>query len=380
MSDYLYKRPDSKYWWVKVPILDLHGNLLDTHRASTKCIVKRDAKAVAQKITQDLRKKHQLGHRDNGALQEVAERYNAEIAARNPRLAQSNTAFIRRMCSNSRLTINISQLNRPLLADLKSRLIDLGHSPKSINNEITFWITVYNKASDDWHMDVDRTANWKNFKLDVKEKTRYLLSGEEPRYLQEIDPTRSIRCQPAYGERREDIQRALQDQHDLSILLIDTGARYSENAEVPWSDIDHINWKTINFYREKVGNEGTVHMTNRVREMLQRRWAHNGNSPYVFSSRDNPMEPRNYATKGIGKAIKRAGLNADHLVKRYGKFTPHCFRHTFASRLVQGGMSLYAVSRLLGHTDVKMTQRYAHLAPDATAAQAMAILNERNDV
>ena len=295
-------------------------------------------------------------------------------------MAQSNTAFIRRMCSNSRLTINISQLNRPLLADLKSRLIDLGHSPKSINNEITFWITVYNKASDDWHMDVDRTANWKNFKLDVKEKTRYLLSGEEPRYLQEIDPTRSIRCQPAYGERREDIQRALQDQHDLSILLIDTGARYSENAEVPWSDIDHINWKTINFYREKVGNEGTVHMTNRVREMLQRRWAHNGNSPYVFSSRDNPMEPRNYATKGIGKAIKRAGLNADHLVKRYGKFTPHCFRHTFASRLVQGGMSLYAVSRLLGHTDVKMTQRYAHLAPDATAAQAMAILNERNDV
>ena len=41
----------------------------------------------------------------------------------------------------------------------------------------------------------------------------------------------------------------------------------------------------------------------------------------------------------------------------------HSLRHTFASQLVMAGVSIYKVSRWLGHSDVKTTMIYAHLAP-----------------
>ena len=41
----------------------------------------------------------------------------------------------------------------------------------------------------------------------------------------------------------------------------------------------------------------------------------------------------------------------------------HTLRHTFASHLVSNGVSLYKVSRWLGHKDLTTTQIYAHLAP-----------------
>ena len=42
----------------------------------------------------------------------------------------------------------------------------------------------------------------------------------------------------------------------------------------------------------------------------------------------------------------------------------HDLRHSFASFLVNNGVSLYVVQGLLGHANTKYTQRYAHLTPD----------------
>ena len=83
-----------------------------------------------------------------------------------------------------------------------------------------------------------------------------------------------------------------------------------------------------------------------------------------------------YTAQGIRKAIDRAGLNDLHVVKeKGGKVTIHTLRHTFASRLVQAGVSLAKVSKLLGHSSVTTTEIYAHLAPNEVSEEAVMVLN-----
>ena len=59
----------------------------------------------------------------------------------------------------------------------------------------------------------------------------------------------------------------------------------------------------------------------------------------------------------------------------------HDLRHTYASTLINNGVSLYEVQTLLGHSSLQMTQRYAHLAPDLLHSRTelvSSIINEQS--
>jgi site-specific recombinase XerD len=67
-------------------------------------------------------------------------------------------------------------------------------------------------------------------------------------------------------------------------------------------------------------------------------------------------------------------IKADKLKKAFRKavkesasehFRFHDLRHTFATRLVQAGIDLYQVTKLLGHKDISTTQRYAHYCSES---------------
>ena len=182
-----------------------------------------------------------------------------------------------------------------------------------------------------------------------KHRLRYLSQEEEGRLLGEVDPRRSIPGLPPYDRRYPSLVRQMWDVHDLVILLLDTGARYSEIANIEWRRIN-LAERTIQLWRPKVQNESVLYMTDRTAHVLRRRFVERRGGAYVFQNKKGGK--RGYAGIAIRKAIRRAQLE-DCCI--------HTLRHTHASRLIQNGMNLYEVKEVLGHSDIKTTMIYAHL-------------------
>ena len=194
---------------------------------------------------------------------------------------------------------------------------------------------------------------------------RYLTEQEEQRLLKELAPDREGSGLKPMAERSEELKRMMQDAYDLVVLLLDTGARYSEIANIEWQRID-LTEKAIHLWRSKVQNETVLYMTDRVHAVLSRR-LETKTGPYVFTNRDG--KARGYCTQSIRKAILRAGLQNCRV---------HTLRHTLASRLIQNGMSVYEVREILGHSDLKTTMRYAHLEQRQVTSKARDVINQLN--
>ena len=102
-------------------------------------------------------------------------------------------------------------------------------------------------------------------------------------------------------------------------------------------------------------------------ELLQKR--RNADSPKVCLTRyGEPMiSPRAWFELVMEEAIKENPSLQD--------VTWHIFRHTYISRLVMAGVDIRTVQELAGHKDIKMTMRYAHLAPAHKLAAVDRLVN-----
>lgn len=212
-------------------------------------------------------------------------------------------------------------------------------------------------------------VEWRDYKAqERKGKLRYLSHDEEALLLEAL--AKKVRF---YKDPNGAQARMAQDQFDLVVFLLDTGARYNEVAMLTWDVVD-LDRRTVNLYREKVDNEGTLGMTARLHGLLLSRRAAAGGSPYIFPAWDRGrivMErARGWSTAGIQDTMDRLGFNEQALVSRKGKATAHTFRDTFAARQIEAGATLYELQHLLGHASPTMTQKYAHIYDDFGAKAA----------
>ena len=147
-------------------------------------------------------------------------------------------------------------------------------------------------------------------------------------------------------------------QADIIRLLLFTGCRKSEILTLRWSEVDG---DTIALADAKAGPR-KVYLNTWARRIIERQLR--GRSPFVFPSHRNPERPHGPRLPLWDRIRREAAIEDVRL---------HDLRHTMASHAVMNGVPVPVVSRLLGHANVQMTLRYAHLADRDIEAAAQRV-------
>jgi integrase len=161
-----------------------------------------------------------------------------------------------------------------------------------------------------------------------------------------------------------------EEEWPLVAVAMHTGLRLSEQLHLEWEYVDFVAG-ILTVPRSKSGETRRVPMNDTVREILRTRPSRL-KSKYVFPSQtgETPIDGRNYMNRVFLRALKRAKIE---------KFTWHCLRHTFASRLVMAGADIRTVQELMGHKTISMTLRYSHLSPEHQLAAVQRLNRKPTD-
>lgn len=276
----------------------------------------------------------------------------------------------------------IADIDAAAIAGFKDSILEDGNSVGTFNRHVGMLLAILNFAKDELGL---LSVVPKVTKEDADDKRVVSLTDEEEAAL---------------------LAACKGDLRDLVLFLMDTGARRGEALQLRWREVvmapepGHVLFTELT----KSGDPRPVPLTARNRAMLTKRQGDAAPSDRVF-----PYDPVTLTT-GTGRkgskgkvkggeesaglraawtrardaavvALRKARTEAAEGTKKKPDLATsleglrlHDLRHHFASRLVRKRVPLYEVGKLLGHSETKITERYAHLDPDALN-RAISVLN-----
>ena len=216
-------------------------------------------------------------------------------------------------------------------------------APGGANHALKVLRQILNFAIACGHIDTNPA---RSVKLNRTPALTRFLSRDEIRRLHEV------------LEARSRTRRGARQQADIIRLLLLTGCRKREILMLRWSEVAGDGLALAD---SKTGPR-TVLLNAKARRIIERQTR--GESAFVFPSPRNANRPRGPELPLWYSVRREAGIEDARL---------HDLRHSFASHAVMNGIPVPVVSRLLGHSDVKMTLRYAHLADKEIEAAAQRV-------
>jgi Site-specific recombinase XerD len=140
----------------------------------------------------------------------------------------------------------------------------------------------------------------------------------------------------------------------IFLLMLRCGLRVSEACSLAWDDID-LEAASVRINNGKGQVDRVVYIAPDVEKALQLWQARATPSPFLFPSRRRRAAPlgRGDVHWQMKKYLRLAGIQIN--------YSPHCLRHTFATQLLNAGVSLEVLKELMGHRSIQMTLRYTKL-------------------
>ena len=226
----------------------------------------------------------------------------------------------------------LSQITTPLVADYQDeRLEEVKEA--TVYQELSLLRRMFNVARKRWKWVRENPVSDGDLSFSVGSRNardRWLTVEEEHTLLQEA-------TNPAWLR-------------PLLITALHTGMRRGEILALTWKDVDFPK-RLVRVERSKNGEKRSIPLSQTLRDALM------GIKVRDISGKVFPVAVRSLRV-AFAEALEKAEITNFHF---------HDLRHTVATRLVQNGVDLYRVQKLLGHKNIAMTQRYAHHYPRACA-------------
>ena len=200
-------------------------------------------------------------------------------------------------------------------------------APRSVKRKLASVCAFYHELERDGEVEIDPFD-----KLHIK----IHMSKQLPRTIPERTVQDLLRC--AYGAYVPGRRKVLRDIFVLE-LLFSSGARVSELCALSSSgfSIDGNDMSMLIFGKGRKEYEADIQRTNNI----------------LINDRGDPLSPQS-VRRIIRKYLAKLGTRTD--------ITPHMFRHTFATSLLEAGMDIRYIQSLLGHSSISTTQIYTHVA------------------
>lgn len=214
-----------------------------------------------------------------------------------------------------------------MFAEYRSQQLDGGIQKNTLNHRQAYMKAMFNELK--------RLGHWKK-ENPVKSLRPFKLQEKELSYL------RRSQIEALLDELKASTNKHV---HLIAKVCLATGARWSEGENLTITQLQN---KRIQFANTKSKKVRAVPIHQDLAVELEKHYEAHGEGARVF---------------GSAYAAFREGIKRAEIVLPKGQLS-HSLRHTFASHFIMAGGNILALQRILGHSDLKMTMVYAHLAPE----------------
>lgn len=333
----LYRRKESPIWW-----MTFYANG-KRYRQTTGTANQKLAERVFAKIQTQVteNKWFDIDYTKQKTLREMIERYDREYSAQRkyyPR--KRDKSVFKNLYYYFGESCTLGEIDQKVGGYEQFRRAK-GISPATVVKELGLLRAMFNIARKQWRWKIANPVSDIKLPKVRNERIRYLSEDEYKRLLDSLDASGQKWLKP------------------MVIIAIDTGLRLTNICDLKWTEVNLFG-KMITLDAEAMKNDDYlgVPLTERAFQVLKELHKAPCLSGHVFHENGRKIYDRQLqrAFRGL---LKKAGISNFHF---------HDLRHTFASYLRQNGVDLHTISKLLGHRDLRMTKRYAHLNVDALRA------------